>query len=143
MARNIIEPHQIVAINPDTLAEPAGHFDRAVQIGPWLFISGTSALTNLSGTIEERRMPDTFLEQANSAFDSIEKVLTAAGATFDDVYEIRAMLSDAADFGTLNDIFRERLPNRGFVGHGYVTEFLAPGMKVEIEANAYLPQSSA
>ncbi|WP_037370738.1 RidA family protein [Amycolatopsis orientalis] len=131
--------YEVVPINPGTLAEPAGHFDRAVRIGPWLFISGTSALTNLSGTIEERRMPEDFREQANIAFDNIEKVLHEAGATFEHVYEIRTMLSDAADFGVLNELFRERMPGRGFIGHGYVTGFLAPGMKIEIEANAYLP----
>src|SRR4051812_49185975 len=105
--------YHVVPINPDSLAEPAGHFDRAVRIGPWLFISGTSALTNLSGTIEERRMPEDFREQANAAFDNVEKVLHAAGATFENVYEIRTMLSDAADFAVLNELFRERMPGRG------------------------------
>ncbi|WP_448809917.1 RidA family protein [Agromyces bauzanensis] len=132
-------PH-IIPINPETLGEPAGHFDRAVRIGDWLLISGTSALTNLSGTIEERIMPDSFEDQACVTFDNVEKVLEAAGATWNDVYEIRAMLSNAADFAHLNDIFRERIPARGFIGHGYVTEFLAPGMKIEIEVNAYLPR---
>ena len=111
-----------------------------MRIADWLFISGTSALTNLSGTIEERIMPESFEDQAQVAFDNVEKVLAEAGATWDDVYEIRAMLSDSGDFARLNDIFRERIPNRGFIGHGYVTEFLAPNMKIEIEVNAYLPR---
>lgn len=133
-------PH-IVPINPGTLAEPAGHFDRAVRIGDWLFISGTSALTGLSGSISERIMPESFEEQAAAAFDNVERVLEAAGGSWDDVYEIRAMLSDAGDFAHLNDVFRDRIPNRGFIGHGYVTEFLAPDMKIEIEVNAYLARS--
>ncbi len=128
----------IEAINPTTLAPPAGHFDRAVRIGPWLSISGTSALTNQTGSVAERQLPADFVTQANMAFDNIEKVLEAAGSSFQDVYEIRAMLASAEDFSALNDIFRERLPERGFVGSGYVVGFLGPGMLIEIEAKAYI-----
>ena len=135
------ERRRVVPVNPPTLAAPAGHFDRAVRIGDWLFISGTSALTNLSGDLADRVLPDSFVEQANAAFDNIGKVLEYAGGSFEDVYEIRVTLADAADFGPLNDIFAERMPHRGFVGSGYVAGFLAPGMKIEIEANAYIPQS--
>ena len=78
--------------------------------------------------------------QLNCVLDNIEKVLHAVGVTFDNVYEIRTVIGNATDFGALNDIFRERMPNRGFVGHGYVTEFLASGMKIEVEAEAYLPE---
>lgn len=133
----------VVTLNPPTLAEPAGHFDRAVRIGDWLFISGTSALTNMSGEVSERRLPDTFEEQAQLTFDNIEKVLDYAGATYEHVYELRVILSDRADFGRLNEIFRERMPNRGFIGHGYVADFLAPGMKIEVEANAFLGDRAA
>ncbi|GAA2873538.1 MAG TPA: RidA family protein [Microbacterium sp.] len=129
----------IEAINPSRLAPPAGHFDRAMRIGPWLTVSGTSALTNLTGPVEERRLPDDFRAQAELAFDNIAVVLDSVDASFEHVYEIHATLARAEDFGTLNDIFRERIPERGFVGSGYVAEFLGPGMLIEVEVRAYLP----
>lgn len=133
---------QIVAVNPPTLAAPAGHFDRAVRIGPWLLISGTSALTNLDGPIEERRLSGSFREQADAAFDNVERVLASEGAGFEQVFEVRVTLASAGDFACLNDIFRERIPGRGFIGSGYVGEFLAPGMLIEVEAKAYLPAAT-
>ncbi|KJL34542.1 RidA family protein [Microbacterium azadirachtae] len=129
----------VEAINPPSLAPPAGHFDRAVRIGPWLTVSGTSALTNLTGPVEERSLPADFRAQAELTFDNIAAVLAAVDAGFEHVYEIHATLARAEDFGTLNDIFRVRIPERGFVGSGYVAEFLGPGMLLEIEVRAYLP----
>ena len=129
----------IEAVNPPALAPPAGHFDRAVRIGPWLTVSGTSALTNLTGPVEDRRLPADFRAQAELTFDNIAIVLDAVGAGFEHVYEIHATLARAEDFGTLNEIFRDRIPERGFVGSGYVAEFLGPGMLIEVEARAYLP----
>lgn len=129
----------IEAINPSDLAPPAGHFDRAMRIGPWLTVSGTSALTNLTGPVEDRRLPADFRAQADLAFDNIAIVLAAVDAGFEHVYEVHATLARAEDFGTLNEIFRERIPQRGFVGSGYVAEFLGPGMLIEVEVRAYLP----
>ncbi|MEV7663637.1 RidA family protein [Paenarthrobacter sp. NPDC089316] len=135
MTTSTIRP---LPINPETLAPPAGHFDRAIRIGNWLSISGTSALTNLTGEIEDRILPESFRDQANATFDNIEAVLASVGGTLADIYDFRVTLADGADFGELNDIFRERLPERGFTGHGFVAGFLAPGMKIEIAASAYL-----
>lgn len=133
----------IEAVNPAALAPPAGHFDRALRIGPWLTVSGTSALTNLTGPVEERRLPTDFRAQAELTFDNIAAVLAAVDASFEHVYEIHATLARAEDFGVLNEIFRERIPERGFVGSGYVAEFLGPGMLIEVEARAYLPHFAA
>jgi|GEM_PF-6420833 len=134
-----VAPWRIESVNPASLAPPAGHFDRAVRIGPWLFVSGTSALTNRTGPVAERRLPDDFRAQADEAFDNITRVLEEVGATFADVFEIRATLARASDFAELNELFRERIPGRGFVGSGYVAEFLGPGMLIEVEVKAYLP----
>lgn len=98
----------VVAVNPSTLAAPAGHFDRAVRIGDFLHISGTSALTNLAGAVEERILPEGFREQADATFDNIEKVLVSQGGSLADIYEIRVTLSDRDLFGPLNEILKER-----------------------------------
>jgi hypothetical protein len=61
-----------IAINPGALAAPVGPFDRAVRIGPWLFISGTSALTHLPGDFFARPLPPTMEEQARLTFLNIK-----------------------------------------------------------------------
>lgn len=71
----------VVAVNPPSLAAPAGHFGRAVRIGDFLHVSGTSALPNLAGTVEERILPEGFREQAVTTFGNIEKVLVSQRAS--------------------------------------------------------------
>ena len=124
--------------NPTTLAPPVGHFDRAVRFGDWLFVSGTSALTNLSGSIGERRLVEGVEAQTRETLDNIEKVLAAAGGSLADVYEVRIVLKEREHFSTVDRILRERIPERGFVAHAYEGILLHPQMELEIEVNAYL-----
>ncbi len=81
-----------IVYNPTTLEAPVGHFDRAVRFGDWLFVSGTSALTNVSGSMADRRLAEGIEAQTHETLDNIEKVLEAAGGTLADVYEIRVIL---------------------------------------------------
>ena len=124
--------------NPDTLAPPVGHFDRAVRFDNWLFISGTSALTNVRGQIKDRRMVEGIEAQTHETLDNIEKVCKAAGGSLADVYEIRMILKEREHFGIVSDILKQRIPNKGYIAHGYKGELLHPDMELEIEAYAYL-----
>ena len=123
--------------NPKTLAAPVGHFDRAVKIGPWLFISGTSALTHKAGRIEERKLSPTIEEQARETLTNIRRVCEDAGYALDDIYELRIFITKRAFFGPVDAIVKEMLPKRGFVCHAYQAELMNRDMLIEIEANAY------
>ena len=68
-----------IAINPGTLAPPVGHFDRAVKMGPWLFISGTSALTHVTGEMSERKLSATIEEQVRETLTNIGRRLRGGG----------------------------------------------------------------
>lgn len=127
-----------IAINPSTLAKPVGHFDRAVRIGDWLFISGTSALTNVSGSLGDRELLKGIEAQTHEALDNIQRVLDAADARFDQVYEVRITLRDPAQYPIVDRIMRERYPNKGFIAHAYGGTMVHPDMEIEIEVNAYL-----
>jgi enamine deaminase RidA (YjgF/YER057c/UK114 family) len=124
--------------NPATLAPPVGHFDRAVRLGDWLFISGTSALTNVSGPMSQRRLVSGIEAQTRETLDNIEKVLKDAGGTLESIYEIRVILKSREDFPVVSRILGERMPRLGFIAHGYEGTLLHPQMEIEIEANAYL-----
>ncbi|MSP52487.1 MAG: RidA family protein [Alphaproteobacteria bacterium] len=128
--------------NPKTLAPPVGHFDRAVRIGDWLFISGTSALTGVTGPMNERRLVKGIEAQAHATLDNIEKVLKDAGARPDQVYEIRLIIRKAEYFLIVDRILKQRWPKKGFIAHGYEGVLLHPEMELEIEANAYLGKSA-
>lgn len=123
--------------NPATLAPPVGHFDRAVKIGPWLFISGTSALTHKTGRIEERKLSPTIEEQTRETLINIQRVCEAAGYALEDIYELRVFITRREFFGKVDAIVKEILPQRGFVCHAYQAELMNADMLIEIEANAY------
>ena len=126
-----------LSFNPATLAPPVGHFDRAVKIGPWLFISGTSALTHKTGRIEERKLSPTIEEQTRETLTNIQRVCEAAGYALEDIYELRVFITRRDFFGKVDAIVKEVLPKRGFVCHAYQAELMNADMLIEIEANAY------
>ena len=123
--------------NPKTLAPPVGHFDRAVKIGPWLFISGTSALTHKTGRIEDRKLSPTIEEQTRETLTNIQRVCEDAGYALEDIYELRIFITKRELFGKVDAIVKEFLPKRGFVCHAYQAELMNRDMLIEIEANAY------
>lgn len=123
--------------NPKTLAAPVGHFDRAVKIGPWLFVSGTSALTHKSGRIEDRKLSPTIEEQTRETLTNIQRVCEDAGYVLEDIYELRIFITRREFFGKVDAIVKEVLPKRGFVCHAYQAELMNRDMLIEIEANAY------
>ena len=61
------------AVNPITLAKPVGHFDRAVRIGNILYISGTSALSHVSGHLRDGNVPPSIEEQTRLTYENIKK----------------------------------------------------------------------
>ena len=126
-----------LTFNPATLAPPVGHFDRAVKIGPWLFISGTSALTHKTGRIEERKLSPTIEEQTRETLTNIQRVCEAAGYALEDIYELRIFITRREFFGKVDAIVKKFLPRRGFVCHAYQAELMNADMLIEIEANAY------
>jgi enamine deaminase RidA (YjgF/YER057c/UK114 family) len=126
-----------LTFNPATLAAPVGHFDRAVKMGPWLFISGTSALTHKTGRIEERKLSPTIEEQTRETLTNIRRVCEDAGYALEDLYELRIFITRREFFGKVDAIVKETLPKRGFVCHAYQAELMNADMLIEIEANAY------
>jgi enamine deaminase RidA (YjgF/YER057c/UK114 family) len=125
-------------INPATLAQPVGHFDRAVRIGDILYISGTSALTHVSGGLRDRKLPASIEEQTRLTFENIKKVMDAAGGKMSDIFKLTVFLVRADDFSVVDRITREYLPERGFINSAFRTDLLNPNMLIEIEATALL-----
>lgn len=126
-----------ISINPGALAAPVGPFDRAVKIGPWLLISGTSALTHLPGPFLERYLPPTMAEQAELTFRNIASVCEEAGYAMSDICQIRYTIKDRAWLPDVHATIRRFLPGRGFISSAYQGELLRPEMLIEVEATAW------
>lgn len=115
--------------------EPIVGYSRAVRVGPFVYVSGTTA-TDASGEVVDA---SDAAGQAKTCFEKIEAVLLQAGASMADVVRTRIYVSDIGDWEAVADvhrqIFADVLPAATMVE---VSRFISPEILVEIEVDAIL-----
>jgi reactive intermediate/imine deaminase len=106
-----------------------GPYSQAVRVGSTIWLSGQIPLDPrtkelVSGDIEA---------QIRQVFENLKAVVTAAGATFDNVVKANIYLTDLSHFALVNKVmseyFREPYPARAAVG----VAALPRGAQVEVE----------
>jgi enamine deaminase RidA (YjgF/YER057c/UK114 family) len=111
-------------------------FSRAVRIGDRVLVSGTAPV------FPDGSCPDDVDVQARRCFTIIEAALAEAGATVADVVRTRMFLVDPADADAVGvvhgEVFGDVRPAATMVA---VSALLDPRWKVEIEAEAVVPQA--
>ena len=110
-------------------------FSRAVVDGRNVHVAGTAPIPR------EGEPPERPYDQARLCFELIGDVLGRAGATFADVVRTRMYVTDPDDWQEIarahGEVFRDTRPAATCV----VTRLLDPRWRVEIEADAVLPES--
>jgi reactive intermediate/imine deaminase len=106
-----------------------GTYSQAVRVGNTIWVSGQVALDPatkelVAGGIEA---------QVRQVFENLKAIVTAAGASFDDVVKATVFLIDLSNFALVNKVmseyFREPYPARAAVG----VSALPRGALVEVE----------
>ncbi len=111
-------------------------YSRAVRVGPWVSVAGTTAAAEGGGAIGG----DDIAEQTREALRRIRVALEQVGAELEDVVRTRMFVTDISrweEVGRVHgEVFAKIRPATSMVE---VSKLIDPALLVEIEADAIVP----
>ncbi|MBP1598718.1 MAG: reactive intermediate/imine deaminase [Acidobacteria bacterium] len=124
------------AVQSHTLPAPAGPYSPGVVLDRLVFVSGQGAKDPSTG----RLVASDIESQTEQVLKNIASILEAAGSSLAHVVRCGVFLTDIADFAAMNAVYSRVFgANRPARTTVQVASLPMPGLRVEIDAIAYIP----
>lgn len=119
-------------VNSPNAPAAIGPYSQAVEANGTLYISGQLPINPAVGKIEATDIT----AQTEQVFANINAILTEAGYTFADVVKSTVFLSDIADFGGMNEVYKKYYQTECPARSAFAVKALPLNGLVEIETIA-------
>ena len=120
-------------INTDQAPAAVGPYSQAVQIGNYVYTSGTIPLLPDGSMVEGG-----IKEQTRHIFANLKQVLAAADSSLANVVKTTCFLTDMNDFAEFNEVYAEHFPNFKPARSTVEVSRLPKDVRVEVELEAYV-----
>lgn len=110
-------------------------YSRAVAVDGWVFVSGTTGYD-----YETMKMPESVADQTENTLATIAKALAEAGASLDDVVQVKYILPNGDDFEAIWPITSKAFATAKPAATMIEARLMNPEMKIEIEVIARISQ---
>jgi 2-iminobutanoate/2-iminopropanoate deaminase len=113
---------------------PVSAYSQAIQSGALLFLAGQIPLDPATGKV----VSGTIAAETDRIMDNLRAVLSAAGATLDNVVKTTIYLTNMADFAAFNQAYARHFTKDPPARTTVAVAALPLGVRVEVEAIAAL-----
>jgi len=86
--------------------KPGAPYARAVKANGFLFVSGNVAVDPATGKVPEGAIK----EQTRQVLENLKAAVEGAGSSLADVVKVNVYLVNVADFGGMNEVYKEYFP---------------------------------
>jgi enamine deaminase RidA (YjgF/YER057c/UK114 family) len=114
--------------------EKQAGYSRAVAVGPWCFVAGTTGYDYATMSL-----PESVEAQTENVFATIERALGEAGFAMSDLVRVNYIVSDRAHQDAVFAVTGPLLGTIRPAATMIVAGLIRPEIKIEIEATAYRP----
>jgi len=114
--------------------QPVSAYSQAIQSGQLLFLAGQIPLDPATGKV----VSGTIAEETERVIDNLRAVLSAAGATLENVVKTTVYLTNMADFAAFNAVYARHFTKDPPARTTVAVAALPLGVRVEVEAIAAL-----
>ena len=112
----------------------AKHLSKAVKFGSTVYVSGTTGRPMKGGD-----MPADIAGQTRNALENIKTILEEAGTSMANILKTTCYLATIQDKDAFNDVYVTYFPKDPPARACFAVGSLGPGVKIEIELIACIP----